>query len=70
MNATEYRVIDAPTNGTVGQDCGTFALAELPARLRQAVEADPNAGEWTLPALSNGDTGDELTDLETIVRRE
>lgn len=63
-----YQVIDSPTNGTAGQDCGTFALAELPDRLRAAVEANPNADEWTLPALSDGDSGEELTDLNTIVR--
>lgn len=60
---TTYRVIDVPANGTVGQDCGTYTLETLPARLRAAVEADPDAGEWTLPALSDGDSGEELDDL-------
>jgi hypothetical protein len=60
---TTYRVTDVPANGTIGQDCGTYTLETLPARLRAAVEADPDAGEWTLPALSDGDSGEELDDL-------
>lgn len=69
MKTTTYEVIDSPTNGTSGQYVGEFGLAQLPARLRQAVEAAPDAGEWILPALSNGDSGEELSDLRTIIRR-
>jgi hypothetical protein len=65
-----YHVIDSPANGTAGQDCGTFALAELPDRLRAAVEADPDAGEWSLPALSEGDSGEPLDDLRVVMTRE
>lgn len=64
-----YDVIDCPGNGTAGQHCGAFALGELPARLRAAVLADPAAGEWTLPALSEGDSGEELDGLTVVVRR-
>ena len=60
---TRYHVYDCPTNGTTGQDCGAFALAALPERLRAAIAAEPNAGEWTLPALSGGDHGEALDDL-------
>jgi len=63
---TTYRVIDVPANGSIGQDCGTYTLETLPTRLRAAVGANPDAGEWTLPALSDGDSGEELDDL--IVR--
>lgn len=62
-----YQVIESPKNGTTGQDVGTFALAELPERLRQAVEANQDASEWRLPALSEGDSGEELADLEIVV---
>lgn len=63
-----YQVTESPKNGTVGQDVGTFTLTDLPQRLREAVQANPTAGEWTLPALSDGDTGDELADLDVLVR--
>lgn len=65
---TTYDVIDSPANGTAGQHCGTFALAELPQRLQAAIGANPDAGEWRVPALSGGDTGEQLDDLTTIVR--
>lgn len=64
-----YRVFESPDNGTSGNDCGTFTLIDLPDRLRAAVLADPSAGEWRLPALSDGDCGEELNDLTVIVRR-
>ena len=67
MTEQLYRVVDCPRNGSAGQDCGTYPLADLPARLRQAVEAAPDAGEWTLPALSRGGSGEELTDLDVVV---
>lgn len=67
---TSYRMYDRTNNGTVGQDCGTFAINELPARIKAAIEANPTAGEWVLPALSNGDSGEELSDLETVVTAE
>ncbi len=63
-----YQVIDAPTNGTSGQFVGEFTLETLPERLREAVDHDPDAGEWVLPALSGGDEGEPLDDLEVIVR--
>ncbi len=65
----KYRVIDA-LDGTVGQDCGTFTLAELPARIQAAIAASPSDGTWSLPALSGGDCGDELVDLRTVVVEE
>lgn len=65
-----YRIYDAPTDGTTGQDCGTFDFASLPARIQAAIEADPTAESWTLPALSGGDQGVELDDLETVVTRD
>ena len=61
-------IIDSPTNGTTGQHCGTFGRDELPSRIREAIDADPEAGEWPLPALSDGDEGEPLADLTTIVR--
>lgn len=66
---SKYRVIDAPSNGTTGQDCGTFTYDELPPHLQAAIDAAPDSDEWTLPALSDGDSGDELSELSTIVRR-
>lgn len=67
---TTYRMYDRTTNGTVGQDCGTFTLDELPMRIKAAIEASPTAGEWVLPALADGDSGEELSDLETVVTAE
>ena len=64
----KYIVIDRPTNGTTGQDVGRFELTELPERLQAAVNAAPDAGEWVLPALADGDRGAELADLQTVVR--
>ena len=65
--STAFRVYERPTNGTMGQDCGVFALADLPARYRDKVVGDPTAGEWVLPSLSDGDTGDEPSGLETVI---
>lgn len=65
---TKYRVIESPTNGTSGQDCGTYTLEQLTPRLRAAVECEPDAGEWRLPALSDGDSGIELDDLQVVVK--
>jgi hypothetical protein len=65
-----YRVIDCPTNGTVGQDCGSSSFAELPSRLQAAILADPEASEWTFSALSKGDSGEELIDLRVLITRE
>ena len=67
---TSYRVIDAPDNGTSGQHVGDFSLAELPERLRRAIEAAPDEAEWILPALSEGDHGKPLDGLHTVVRRD
>lgn len=67
---TTYRVIESPTNGTSGQDCGTYTLEQLAPRLRAAVERQPDAGEWRLPALSGGDCGAELDDLQVVVMAE
>lgn len=64
-----YRVIDCPASGT-GNDCGTFTLDELPQRLRDVVQCDPDNDEWSVPALSNGDTGEELPDLTTLIVRD
>lgn len=64
-----YRVTDEPDNGTVGQDCGTHSYEDLPAHIREAIDAAPDASEWRLPALSDGDGGEQLSDLTTIVRR-
>lgn len=65
----QYRVFDEPTNGTAGQLVGEFALVDLPERLRAAVLADALAGEWRVPALSDGDHGDPLGDLVTVITR-
>ena len=65
-----YRVVDAPVNGSAGQDCGVLSFADLPSRIQAAIQASPDASEWRLPALSDGDTGDELADLTTVVTRE
>jgi hypothetical protein len=65
----QYSVYDRPANGTSGQDCGTFDWDELPARLQAAIEAEPTQKEWILPALSDGDTGEPLDDLDTVVYR-
>ena len=56
-----YRLIDCPSNGSTGNDCGTFEFADLPARLQAAIATGP--APWVLPALSEGDTGEELGDL-------
>lgn len=64
---TTYRVTEAPSDGTTGQFVGEFALSGLPNRLRSAVEASPEAGRWTLPALSEGDSGSELSDLSIVI---
>lgn len=63
-----YRVFEEPTNGTTGQMVGTFQLADLPARIQAAVTADPEADQWVLPALSEGDTGEEVADLRVVIR--
>lgn len=63
----KYEIIESPTNGTTGQSIGTFDYADLPARFQTDIDAD-ETGEWGFPALSDGDTGDELTDLNVIVR--
>jgi hypothetical protein len=62
-----YKIIDRPTDGTVGQDCGVFQLHELPERLQKAITDDPTAGEWVLPALEDGDSGNQLWDLEVVI---
>lgn len=67
---TTYRMYDRTNNGTVGQDCGVFTLDDLPQRIKDAVEAAPDAGEWVLPALANGDSGEELSDLQVVVTAE
>jgi hypothetical protein len=67
---SKYRILDVPANGTRGQDCGTFGLAELPARVRAAVLADPARGGWRLPARAGGDSGPELDDLAVVVTRQ
>ena len=64
-----YRVYDRLDSGDTGQDCGVCDLESLPLRLRSAISADPAAGEWVLPALSEGDTGEELSGLQTVIRR-
>jgi hypothetical protein len=64
----QYSVYDRPKNGTSGQDVGTFAWDELPARLQAAIAAEPTQKEWILPALSDGDKGEPLDDLDTVVR--
>lgn len=66
---TRYELIDSPNNGTQGQSSGNLSYGDLPERIRTAIDADPEAGEWTLPALSEGDSGVEIDDLTTIVRR-
>jgi len=66
---TKYRVCDKTTNGTVGQDCGEFTRDQLPERIQLAIASDPDATEWTLPALSDGDCGEPLDDLTTVVTR-
>ena len=68
MTATTYRIYEETDNGTTGQDVGEFAYADLPARMRAAIDNDPESGEWTMPALSDGDAGEELDDLTTAVR--
>lgn len=63
-----YEIIDSPANGATGQHCGTFALADLPARIQVEIRRDPEAKEWSLPALSGGDYGEPLEDLTVIIR--
>jgi len=65
-----YSVVEAPDNGTTGQDCGMIEFSELPMRIRLAIIADPIADEWVLPALADGNSGEELDDLSIIVSRE
>jgi hypothetical protein len=67
MTKYRYQVVDRPKNGTVGQDCGVFAFEKLPERFRAAIGSDPTASEWVLPALSEGDSGEELDDLVVVV---
>lgn len=67
QTTTTYRVVETPANGSVGQDVGTFALADLPPRLRDFVSQWPDAAELTLPALSNGDSGEPLDDLTIVI---
>lgn len=64
----KYQVFDRPTNGTTGQDCGIFALTDLTQRIQDAILAAPDATEWVLPALSDGDEGRELDDLKIVVQ--
>ena len=66
---TNYHVSDAPIDGSTGQDCGIIPYHALPERLRAAIDADPDAGVWTVPALSGGDVGDELDDLIVTIER-
>ncbi len=63
-----FSISDCPANGTVGQNCGHFGFAELPSRIQKAIVANPAAGQWRLPALSDGDTGEPLDDLTVVVR--
>ena len=63
----KYRLYDRPTDGTTGQDCGVFALDKLPQRIRTAIASDPDASDWTLPALSGGDDGEPLDDLDIVI---
>jgi hypothetical protein len=63
----KYEIIESPTNGTTGQNIGTFEHADLPARFQASIDAD-ETGEWEFPALSDGDSGEELPDLNVIVR--
>lgn len=67
--ATLYCICDVPANGTAGQECGTFLFEDLPDRIKAAVSASPDADMWSIPALSDGDHGEELADLFTVVTR-
>lgn len=64
---TKYKLYDRPLNGSTGQDCGAFSLAELSARIQDVIASNPSAVRWTLPALGDGDSGEPLQDLETVI---
>jgi hypothetical protein len=56
-------------NESWGTDAHTLAtgwtLDQLPSHARAAVAADPQLGEWRVPAL--GDHGEELDDLALVI---